>query len=195
MSHPADQLEPNEVGHAYASALLELAQQHGQLDTIAQQADDLGAMLVNNADLRALIKTPALSQDNRAGMIDRLFAGKLHDTFVKLLHVMNRKGRLSELDATIAAFRDQLATLQGRVTVDAYVASRMDDMTAGRVRDDIGRSLGKQVTLREHLDPSLIGGLKVRIGDQLIDASVSAQLRAVQRNLINAGRSRAKQVH
>jgi F-type H+-transporting ATPase subunit delta len=192
-THPADILEANEIGHAYGSALLELAEQHGVLDAIASQVDKLGTLLAQNADFRKLTQTPALSQDDRSGLIDRLFAGKLHELFVKLLHVMNRKGRLSELDATIAAFREQLAQKRGEVTVDAYVATGMDDMTAARVREEIGQSLGKKVTLREHIDESLIGGLKVRIGDQLIDASVAAQLRAVQRKLVEAGRARAKQ--
>ncbi len=71
---------------------------------------------------------------------------------------------------------------RNQIDVDAYVARTLDDATADRVTDGLGASLGKEVHLNQHIDESLIGGLKLRIGDQMIDASVKRQLPASSNN-------------
>jgi len=65
----------------------------------------------------------------------------------------------------------------------------LDSETAKRVAEQIGQALGKGVTLTQRVDPALIGGLKIKIGDQLIDASVASQLRNMKNKMIAAGRS------
>ncbi len=187
-----DTPQANEVGKLYATALIEIADEQGKLDAVAEQVDQLGQLLRDNDDLVTLMKTPALSANDRAGVIQRLFEGKLDDAVYKLLQVMNRKGRAAELPAMVASFRELVDDRRGIVAVDAFVASELDNATADRVRAEIGQALGdKTVNLTQHVDESLIGGLKVRIGDQLIDASVASQLRTMRQQLIEAGRARA----
>lgn len=192
MNHEQDIIAYNEVGRVYAEALAELAEEQGQLEEIADEIEQLASLLVGNAGLRTLLETPALNVDSRAGLLQRLFEGKLSGTLYKLLQVMNLKGRANELPALIAAFRMILNEKRGIVPVQAYVASPMDADTLGRVKAQIGSALGgKTVELTEHVDDSLIGGLKVRIDDKLIDATVATQLRTMRRQLIEAGRAKA----
>ena len=186
---------PNPVGNLYAQALLELADESGQTDAVAGQVADLAQLLRDNADLRTLTQSPAIKQADRAGVIERLFQGKVADPLYKLMQVMNRKGRLTELPALTAGFKVLLDQRHGVVPVDAWVAHEMDPGTADRVKREIGQALGgKTIELTQHVDESLIGGLKVKIGDQLIDASVATQLRSLRTKLVQAGRAKASQV-
>ncbi|MEM1446841.1 MAG: ATP synthase F1 subunit delta [Planctomycetota bacterium] len=183
---------PNPVGDLYAQALLELGDESGQTDVIAGQVADLAQLLRDTPELRTLIESPAIKDADRAGVIQRVFESKVADPLYKLMQVMTRKGRLSELPALTASFKKLLDERLGIVPVDAWVASPMDADTVQRVKTEIGQALGgKTVELEQHVDASLIGGLKVKIGDTLIDASVATQLRSIRTKLIEAGRSKA----
>lgn len=186
---------PNPVGDLYAQALLELADESGQTDAIAGQVADLAQLLRDEPDLRTLIETPAIKDADRGGVVQRVFEGRIADPLYKLLQVMNRKGRLGELPALTASFKKLLDQRNGVVPVDAWVAQAMDADTVQRVKSEIGQALGgKMIELEQHVDESLIGGLKVKIGDTLIDASVATQLRTIRTKLIEAGRAKASEV-
>jgi len=181
------------VSATYAQALYELAQSNGSLADVTQEIEQLAELLAANPDLVTLIAGRALGRDARAGLIDRVFKGKINDTLHKFLHVLNRKDRLASLPGVTASFAGIVAENAGIIEVDAYVASRLDDATADQVARSIGAALGgKQVVLHQYVDASLIGGLKIRVGDQLIDGSVATRLTKMKRDLIAAGREKAR---
>lgn len=180
------------VGRVYAQALVELADGQQQLDAVAQEVQDLAALIESNDDLSRLVSNPILDRAQRTGMVQRLLEGKVSDLLYKFVQVVNQKDRLAALPAIAGAVGELMAERRNEIEVDAYVATPMDDAAAGRVADGLGASLGKTVTLRQHVDESLIGGLKLRIGDRLIDASVVRQLRVLEQQLIAAGRERAR---
>jgi len=181
------------VSDVYAQALFELAQAAGTLDGIGVEMEQLGRTLADSPDLMRLIRSRALSRDDRAGLIDRVFKEQVDPTVYKFLHVLNRKDRLPSLPAITASFAGRLAADRGIVEVEVSVARRLDEAETDRVAEAIGRSLGKQVVLRQSVDESLIGGLKIRVGDRLIDGSVATKLAKMKRNLIAAGRDKARQ--
>ena len=183
------------VSRVYAQALLELAQSANQLDAIAQEVSDLAALLAGNNDLRQLLDSRAIGAEARRGVIERVFKGKVSDTLYRFLQVVNTKDRLGVLPGILASFGEKLDEARGIVKVDAYVAKSLDAGQADRVAKAVGDSLGgKRVVLRQHVNPDLIGGLKLRIGDELIDASVATQLKLMQRRLVEAGQERAREL-
>ncbi|MEM9419741.1 MAG: ATP synthase F1 subunit delta [Planctomycetota bacterium] len=189
---PSSASAHNSVGRLYAQALLELSLEQQQLDAVAEEMQDLAGLIESDADLRRLIENPILDSNQRSGMLQRLFEGKLSDLLYRFLQTINRKDRLAALPAIASAFASLVADHRNQIEVEAHVAAAMDDATAGRVADGLGATLGKQVTLTQHIDPSLIGGLKLRIGDRLLDASVASQLRSIEQQLIAAGREKAR---
>ena len=180
------------VGRLYASALMELSLEQQQLDTVAQEMKDLGELAASNDDFRRLIENPILDNQQRGGILQRLFEGRLSDLTYKFLQTVNRKDRLSALPAIASAFASLLAEHLNQIEVQAHVAAPMDGGTAGRVADGLGATLGKQVTLTQHVDPALIGVLKLRIGDLRLDASVQSQLLSIEQLLVAAGREKAR---
>lgn len=180
------------VGRVYAQALVELAEAENQLDAVAEEVADLSSMLDHDDDLARLIDNPIIETTARAGMVERLFSGKVSDLLYKFLRVVNQKDRLAALPSICAAFAGIVAEKRNQLDVEAYVAKPLDDATAGRVADGLGASLGKEINLVQHVDESLIGGLKLRIGDRMIDASVQSQLQRIEQQLIAAGREKAR---
>lgn len=195
MSDTATTAATDSVSRVYAQALLELAEEAGQLDAIAQEVADLSVLLAGNDDLRRLFDSRAIGTEARGQMIERVFQGKVSVTLYQFLRVVNAKNRLDALPAIFVAFGEKLDDKRGIVKVDAHVATALDAGQADRVAAAVGDSLGgKKVVLNQHIDPSLIGGLKLQIGDEMIDASVATQLKLVQRRLIETGHEKARKL-
>jgi F-type H+-transporting ATPase subunit delta len=178
------ELKTDAVGRVYAQSLLGLAQDAGQVDAIAEEVGGLLPLVEPGGELYLLVTNPAISTDERAKIVQRVFEGRVSDLLYRFLQVVAGKGRLGSLQSILGGYLLQVSEARGLVDVDAYVATAMDEATAARVAEQIGRSLGKQVTLRQHVDESLIGGLKIKVGDKLIDASVASQLNQMKRRMM-----------
>ena len=180
------------VDRAYARALFELAEQAGTLDAMAEEAEQLAGLIAQQADLRRLLGSRALGHAQHEQMLERLFAGRVSDAMHRFLRVVNRKGRLGSLAAMLYAFGELVNEQRGLVEVDAFVAHRLDEAQQRQVAEAVGQRLGKEVVLHQYVDPELIGGIRLRVGDQVIDASIATQLRLLKRRMIAAGRERAR---
>jgi F-type H+-transporting ATPase subunit delta len=102
--------------------------------------------------------------------------------------VLNRKGRLAELLAIEGAYDALEQEAFGRVEVDVFTASgTVDEATKASLAADLKKSIGKEPVMHFYADPAMIGGLKLRIGDRLIDGSVAAQLRRMRSTLLDRG--------
>jgi len=178
------------VSRVYAQALLELA--GSQPDAMVQEAQGLLELMQTQPDLRNLLSSRALNSGQRSSAVDRLFKGNISDTLYRLLQVMNRKDRLGSLEAVLNTYLALVAQARGEVDVDVFVAEALSQSAGGDVAESIGSAVNKKVRLRQHVDPELIGGLKVRVGDRLIDGSVATQLRIIKRRLVDAGRESAR---
>ncbi len=187
---PAEQTDA--VSRVYAEALLGLAKQNNDVDGLAEEVAGLGELLDGNADLRKLIASPVIADAKRRDFIQRTFEGKTSDTLYKFIQVLSRKGRLASLPGVCTAFAGLVAQERGQIDVEAIVAQELDDATAQRVARELGESMNKTVNLQQTVDPSLIGGMRLRIGDRLIDASVATRLKNAAARLAAVGREKAR---
>jgi len=182
------------VAKTYARAWFELALQHGQVDEAGDEAQQLATLFDENAELRLLFETPAIDVDARAGVIERLFNDRVSDLTARFLRVVNRNGRSNRLPSILQAFRQQVDAHHGIVAATATVADELPPDRLDAIASGLGQSLGgKTVRLEQHVDQAVIGGLRLRVGDQLLDASVATQLRNIEAKLKEEGRERARQ--
>jgi len=158
---------------------------------LEEVADELKQLLPNLGDQRdftRLIGTPTLTVEERGAVIERVFKGRVHDLIFRFLMVVNRKGRHSLFPGVFHAFLEVYDERHGVIDVDTYSAQPLNDLQKAQITSSLSESLGRQVVVREHIDESLIGGVKLRIGDQLIDGTVAHQLRQMREELITTGR-------
>jgi F-type H+-transporting ATPase subunit delta len=106
--------------------------------------------------------------------------------------VLNRKRRLDLFTRIVRAFRKVYDEKFGKVPVEVYVAQALGAEAQDRVADRIGAALGRDVVIHEHVDPSVIGGIRLRVGDQLVDGTVATQLRHMREEILEAGRENAR---
>jgi F-type H+-transporting ATPase subunit delta len=177
----------------YAQALLELAVEAGSLQTVYEEVNALQALSAANPDLDRLLGSRMLGREQRAGLVKKLFEGRVNPLVYKFLMVLNSRDRLHSWKGIVSAFGQVYEKHLGIQAVTAYVPSKLDDAEAKRIAEALGVKLSKKVRLEQEVDPDLIGGIKIRVGDNVIDGSVQAQLRLIRADLLAAGRVKAAQ--
>ncbi len=189
-----EHIEPitRSVPEVYALAFIELAEKAEQLDAVGEELNELTALLGEQPDIMRLLSNRILSTDQRADSIQKIFKDNISDLTYRFLQVVNQKERLDLLPEIIKSFGQFVDQRQGTVEVDAYVASELDAERLEDLAAKIGIAIDKNVVLNQIVDESLIGGLKLRVGDRLIDGSVATQLQIMKRKMIAEGREKAK---
>ena len=181
----------DQVASVYARSLFELARELGGDAGVASMGSELREVCgIVRADKRALelFRSPIVDPAKRAASLKRTFGGRVTDTLLNFMLVLNRKGRLAELLAIEDAYDALEQEAFGRVEVDVFTqGGTVDEATKATLAADLKKSLGKEPVLHFYADPAMIGGLKIRIGDQLIDGSVAAQLRRMRSALLDRG--------
>lgn len=179
------------VQRIYATALLDLAQDCGAVESVVAEVKLLGEILRDSPDLVALLDSRVLTVEQRSAVIDRVFRNRVSDLLLRFLQVLNRKSRLGALPLIVVAFEQTHEERFGLVEIDAYVAQTLEASQEAQVIERLSTALGRKVILRQHIQPDLIGGLKLRIGDEIVDGSVVTQLKILREKMIAAGRLKA----
>lgn len=184
--------QPTALGNVYAKALIELAGEKGQIDGLAQEAAALESVVAASADLRNLFANPALAKAGREAAMRRIFEAQVSPLMLRFLLVVSEHGRLPQLGEILASAQQQLARLRGEIDVLATVPAALDGAAEDALRAQIAAALGKQVNLACKVDAAILGGMTLRVGDQLIDASVVTRLRKMRAQLTRAASNHAK---
>ncbi len=130
----------------------------------------------------------SISAARRGKTIEVIFKGRISDLAYNFLRVLNDKGRLAYLASICVAFGLLIKEKHGEVDVDVYVTRPLDDEQLRILSERIGEAIERKAVVIAHVDESMIGGVKIRIGDSLVDGSISTQLRRLRGKIIDNGR-------
>ncbi len=165
----------------YATALFELARETDSLDHVAGDLAQVRAMLDISADLRRVVRSPLVSREQQgAAMAALAWRAGLGETVSGFLGLVARNRRLPALAAMIHAFDALLAQHRGEVTAEVTSARPLTDTQADAVARALARVAGHEVRIHAAVDESLIGGLVVKLGSRMIDASIRTRLLALR---------------
>lgn len=172
------------IARVYSGALLKLAAEAKQEDAVREELADLVAFIGRNANFAQFLFSPTVDAPSREKTLEKLFRGRYSDVLVNTLLVLNRKERLALLSAMGEAFEHQYVTLKGRVEVYVRSAAPLTDAQREKVKQAASEKLGAGVALIETVDPALLGGLVVVIGDDRFDMSVASRLGTIRASLV-----------
>jgi F-type H+-transporting ATPase subunit delta len=168
---------------AYAEAMLQLANEGNSAKETGQELRDLRQILDTIPDFAQVLADPAIGHEERGQLLTNVFKGRASKLVFDFLQLLNEKGRLSALAGIAGAYDELLDSQQGIVEVDVTVAQRLDDSQMEAVRKKVSDALKRDAVVHQYVEPSIIGGLILRVQDQLIDGSVRAQLQAMRHKL------------
>ena len=175
------------VAGRYASAFFELASESSNVEGIEGDLKNFQALLDESPDLVRLVRSPVIAADDQAKAIavilDRAGIGGLTANFLKLV-TANR--RLSVVQDMIKAYRSLAAKARGEITADVTSAFPLNDEQIAALKDTLKSSVGKEVALQSRVDPSILGGLIVKVGSRMIDSSLKTKLQSMKTVLSGA---------
>jgi F-type H+-transporting ATPase subunit delta len=170
-----------QIARPYAAALFDLSQSEGSVDTVESGLVELQKLAGESEDFRRFLRSPVISADEKSGAVDAILGqAKLNPTVSNFVKVVARNGRLFALPAIIKAFQTLSAQQRGEVSAEVTSAAPLSKTQLSALADTLKSKIGKTVTLTEHVDPSLIGGLVVKVGSQMIDSSLKTKLAAMK---------------
>lgn len=168
----------------YAEAAFEIAERD---DSMAAWRDALAIAdeRLTGADAMRLLSSPAVPVRARIEVLERILGEDVSGAPRNLLALLVRRGRFEQLPAVIREFGRLYRQREGIVQATVTVAARLDAVELEALRTQLRTMTGKHIELSEEVDPSLLGGVVVRMGDQLIDGSVSGRLQRLRTDLTN----------
>jgi F-type H+-transporting ATPase subunit delta len=173
----SDLFKETEVGARYAKAAFELSETQGALKVVNADLAALKALLIESQDLRRLVGSHAFkSEDKLKGLLAVTQALSLNAITKKTLGLMAKNNRLDQVFALISAFTRLYEAKSGVVAAFVTSATALSDTQVADLNSALRQSLGQEAVLDLKVDPSLLGGLKVRIGSRLFDASLKTKL-------------------
>jgi F-type H+-transporting ATPase subunit delta len=169
------------LAERYAIALFELADERKLLDRVAEDLRGLRALMAESADLKRLIRSPVLAREAQGRAIAALAERAGLDLLTRnFLGLLARNRRLFALPAMIDSFLATLARRRGEITAEVVAAQELTRDQRDRLDQQLRRSVGQKVAIDVRIDPSLLGGLVVKLGSRMVDASLKSKLQRLE---------------
>jgi F-type H+-transporting ATPase subunit delta len=174
-----------EIGTVYARALFEAAAEADKLESVRDELAELADAIGSDRDLQVFFFSPALSSEEKKNGLEKAVSG-LDDLTQNFLELLIENQRMT----SIFAVRRELDALwdkeNQRLPVTITSAIELDDDTVKSIGDEIAEQTGRKVELSADVDPEVLGGLVVRVGNTVLDASVRRRLESLRREVARA---------
>jgi len=168
----------------YAEAAFEVAMRDGTLEQWRAELD-IAASVIGDPRALDILANPAIPTEQRSSVLDQLLGDRAARPVKNLIQLMLRRGRIEELSRVAAEFRRLDDDRQGITHATATSASELTQDEIRELTARLEQSTGGRIALDVQVDPSLLGGLVVRVGDRLIDGSVRGRLERLRNRLIS----------
>lgn len=181
----------DEIASVYAQSLLEVCDKMGGnavAEACSSELRDLAEIIRADKKFAEFLKTPIVGSDKRKATLEKIVKGRVSDLVFRFIMVLANHGRASRIADVSDAFDSLMQERLGRIEVDMYtVDGKASDEVIATVKARVKEAFAKDAVLHQYSDASMIGGVKLRIGDQLIDGSVATQLRNMREVVSNRG--------
>ena len=171
------------VNRRYAKALLDFATESGLLDEVYADVVKIQTIIEKSADLNSVLKSPIIMPKQKEGVIDKVFNGQISDATMNFLKVVIRRGREGVLRETMFSFVEQYREVKGIREAVVTSAVPLSQEQLNEIKQRLENRTKLQIELVEKIDPSVMGGVSVKMGDLQFDATVSKQLKSLRRSL------------
>ena len=181
----------DEIASVYAKSLLEVCDKAGGnavAEACSSELREIAEIIRGDRRFAEFLKTPIIGHDQRKSALEKIVKGRVSDLVFRFIMVLANHGRAGRIADVADAFDGLMQDRLGRIEVDMFtVDGKASDEVIATVKARVKDAFAKDAVLHQYSDPDMIGGVKLRIGDQLIDGSVATQLRNMRETVANRG--------
>ena len=171
-----------DVAREYGRALFMLTEEVGSTERVRVEASDLAKVFSSNPDYSKLLDTPALSPDERIALVGEALSG-LDEHLVNLVKMLTKRRMAYAVTRTLRVYDEEYMRSRGIERAEVISAVALDEAQKQRLAEKLGRITGKQIIIENKVDPSILGGIKLRYMGIQRDGSVKARLEGFARSL------------
>ena len=179
--------KPSTAGRRYAEAVFQLATRDDAVDAYGEGLE-LASGMLERENVLDVLRNPARPLRQRTEVVDGLLASRVPEPILKLVGLLVERGRIDRLPSVAAEYRRMLNEQRGVVDAVARSAMPLSKEETAALEKKVAQLTGRTVDLRVEVDESLIGGITVRVGDTLYDASVRGRLERLRERLVAGAR-------
>ena len=172
------------IARNYAETLLELARRAGDLRGWGQVMDDVTDAMQNDRSLRLFLESPRVSAAQKNRILGRAFDGQLPPLFVRYLQALVNHRRQMLLPQIAREYHDLVDQVEGRMHASVTVAQEPGDRERRAISKELSRAYGKEVVPHFVVNPAILGGVVVRVGDTVLDGSVRRRLATLRSRML-----------
>lgn len=177
-------MRPVTVARSYAEALLQLALLDDDPERYAGAIHELAEWVLREPKFRRFLETPRVRVAEKKDALRRALAGSVPERFLRFLYVVLDKGRQRLIPQIATEFTDRVDEQLGRVRAEITLAAPPDDALRKRLKAAIEAAEGRAVLPHFRVDPDILGGLVLRVGDRVTDASLRRRLHGLRKSLL-----------
>ena len=174
-----------DLADVYARSLFEVAQEQDSLDEIHEQLDEFADAVSENRDLQTFLFSPYFSGQEKKEALGKLLEGA-DDNFYRFLELLVERHRMPVVFRIRRTFDDMWAEERRRLEVEITSAVELDDETVKTIGERIEEQTGRDVQLEARVDPDVLGGIVLKVGNMVLDASVRARRERLRRQVTSA---------
>ena len=174
----------NDVSRTYAGALLEIAQQKNILPAIEEEMGFLANLVKEDRELMLFLNAPGVSKDSKKELVDKVLAGKLSDVAINFFKVLIDNNRQSLIRDVYQSLVDEIDVINNRQRVKITTSAKLGTDMVQKIKDALAEKFKKVIILDEVIDPKIIGGVVIKVGDLIIDGSLAKDLRNIREKLL-----------
>ncbi|MGA2602850.1 MAG: ATP synthase F1 subunit delta [Verrucomicrobiia bacterium] len=173
--------DPIDIG--YAHALFEMAQPEGVAPRVEEELFRLRELLKKNTDLLEFLKDPNIQHEGKRKALTDLFQGRVHPLVLNMLITLSDQDRAGRVLHVIEEFSARVASATEKISGEVTTVVPIDNATLQRLAAELSRITGKSVQLFQKVDPLILGGAIIKVGDQIIDGSLRRRLDQIKERL------------
>lgn len=174
-----------EIAQVYARSLFEVALEHDELDTIKQQLDQFAEAVRDDRQLQVFCFSPYFSVQEKKDGLGRAVSGA-HPVFMNFLQALVERHRLPAIFRIRAEFEQLWDKEKRLLPVSVTSAVELDEKTVKAIGERIGQQTGNEIELTSNVDPDILGGIVLRVGNFILDASIRSRLEQLRKQVAQA---------
>lgn len=170
-----------QVASRYAKSLIDLAEEQNSLEAIRVDMESFIKVMRQNSQLQAVLKNPIIGTDKKISILNQLFAESFHKIILSFFKIVVTKGRSEILYATAKEFINEYNVKKGIVHAVVTSADALTEEQKSQITALVTEATNAQIILDTRIDPSLIGGFVLKVGDRQVDTSISSSLNKLKK--------------
>ena len=171
------------IANRYAEALFQIGEEENKTDNLYNELKEVSSLITKNKELSSIMKSPLISKSEKIQLIETLFAGKIDNDLKNFFKVLIEKGRINSINAIVTTYKELLNEKNN--VLEGYVISavRMDKVKIKQLERELSKKHNKNITLKNKVDKSILGGVLVRLGNTEIDGTIRTRLDGLRNQL------------